>query len=47
MNSRDAAVLLRATQITCAMLKPKKKMVRPAKGKPARGIGVNAEDEWG
>jgi hypothetical protein len=47
MNSRDAAVLLRATQIAGAMLKPAKKMVQPAKGKPARGVGVNVEEEWG
>jgi hypothetical protein len=47
MNSRDAAVLLRATQIAGAMLKPENKMVQPAKGKPARGVGVNAEEQWG
>jgi len=47
MNSRDAAVLLRATQIAGAMLKPGKKMVQPATGKPARGVGVNAEEQWG
>jgi len=47
MNSRDAAVLLRATQIAGAMLKPEKKMVQPAKGKPAQGLGVNAEEKWG
>lgn len=49
MNSRDAAVLLRATQIAGAMLKPEKQMVQPAKGKPAgdsaltpKSNGVNA-----
>ncbi len=37
MSSRDAAVLLRATQIAGAMLlKPATKVVQPAKGKPAR-----------
>ena len=47
MNSRDSAVLLRATQIAGAMLKPEKKVVQPAKGKSARGVGVNAEETWG
>ena len=47
MNSRDAAVLLRATQIAGAMLKPQTKMMQPAKGKPVRSIGVNAEERWG
>ena len=49
MNSRDAAELLRATQIAGAMLKPEKKMLQPAKGKPAEALaltpkrnGVNA-----
>jgi len=52
MNSRDAAELLRATQIAGAMLKPEKKMLQPAKGNPAEALaltpkrnGVNAVEK--
>jgi len=47
MNSRDAAELLRATQIAGAMLKPEKKMLQPAKGNPAEALALNAEEKWG
>ena len=52
MNARDAALLLRAIQIAGSVLKPEKKAVQPAKGKPvgretSRELGVNAEERWG